>query len=220
MQSLKQDMTAHLEVHEEVWCVKCKGQGHDNDHCPVFVNYLTWGGTMLLRPEAQAGTSVVPALWCTIFQIGGKHATNNCHLLQKYTQNSQQLLCNFCRSVGHDEHTCRSYELMMDRTPAYRVQAETRPLDQNAGVARIRFQGHGRGRGGGGPGRGHRQLICYNCGGGRTLCPWLYESNVSIISVLYLVWSWDGGLSHTDSEVTRQGSAPTSLNSEPIDDEV
>lgn len=55
----------------------------------------------------------------------------------------------------------------MDRTPTYRVQAETWPLYPNEGVARTEFHGCGRGRGGGGPGRGHRQLICYNCGGPR-----------------------------------------------------
>lgn len=54
---------------------------------------------------------------------------------------------------------------MMDRTPAYRVQAKTQPLDQNAGMARTGFQGHGRGRGRGGPSRGRGQLIFYNCGG-------------------------------------------------------
>lgn len=89
---------------------------------------------MSLRPEVQVGPSVAPILWCTSCQIGGKHATDNCHLLQKYTQNSKQLFCNFSRSVGHDERTCRSYELMMDRTPTYRVQAETQPLDQSAGM--------------------------------------------------------------------------------------
>lgn len=76
---------------------------------------------MSLRPEAQAGPRMAPALLCVICQIGGKHATNNYHLLQKYTQNSQQLFCNFCRSVGNDERTCRSYELMMNRTSTYRV---------------------------------------------------------------------------------------------------
>jgi len=80
---------------------------------------------MPLRPEAQAGLSMMLALWCAICQIGGKHATDYCHLLQKYTQTSQRLLCNFYRSVGHDERTCRSYDLMMDRTPTYRVQTET-----------------------------------------------------------------------------------------------
>ena len=129
MQNLKQYRTALPEVHEEVWCIKCKGQGHDKGHCLVFANYLEGGGLMLLIPEAQVGTSAVPSLWCSIFQIGRKHAIDNFHLLQKYTLNLQQLFCNFCRSVRHDEHTYRSYELMMDRTPSYRVQAETWPLD-------------------------------------------------------------------------------------------
>lgn len=69
---------------------------------------------MPLRSEAQVGPSATPALWCEICQIGGKHATNYYHLLQKYMQNSQQLFCNFYRSVGNDEYTYRSYELMMD----------------------------------------------------------------------------------------------------------
>ena len=84
---------------------------------------------MHLRLESQAGPSVVPTLWCAICQIARKHATDNYHLLQKYTQNLQQLFCKFCRSVGHDEHTCRSYELMMDRNSTYKVQDETQPLD-------------------------------------------------------------------------------------------
>lgn len=50
-----------------------------------------------------------------------KNTTDNCHLLQKYTQMSQQLFCNFYRSIGHDERTNRIYELIMDWTPTYRV---------------------------------------------------------------------------------------------------
>ena len=98
----------------------------------MFANYLVGGGLIPLISKAQAGHSVVPTLWCAIFQIGGKHVMDNCHLLYKYTQNLQQLFCNFYRSVGHDECTCISYELMMDRTPTYRFQAEARPLNQNA----------------------------------------------------------------------------------------
>ena len=79
---------------------------------------------MPLRPEAQAGPCAAPVLWCAIFQIGGKHMTDNCHLLQKYTQTPEQLFCNFCRSVGHEKRTCRNYEQMMDQTPAYKIQAE------------------------------------------------------------------------------------------------
>ena len=85
MKSLKQDRTPRSEAREEVWCSKCKGQGHDKDHCLVFVNYLAGGGPMLSRPEAQAGPSVALALCFVIFQIEGKHTTFNYHLLQKYT---------------------------------------------------------------------------------------------------------------------------------------
>jgi len=51
MQSLKQDKTTRPQVRDEVWYVKCKGQGHDKDHCPVFANYLVGGGPMPFRPE-------------------------------------------------------------------------------------------------------------------------------------------------------------------------
>jgi len=94
-----------------------------------------------------------------------KHTTNNCHRLQKYTQTSQQLFCNFCRSVGHDEHIYQSYELMMDQTLSYRVQAKMWALNPNVGMVRAGFQGHGRGQGGMGPGRGCELIICYNCRG-------------------------------------------------------
>ncbi len=62
MQSLKQDKTVRLEVCEEIWCLKCKGQGHEKDHCPVFANYIVGGGPMPLRLEAQEGPSVGPML--------------------------------------------------------------------------------------------------------------------------------------------------------------
>ena len=80
---------------------------------------------MPLRLEAQAGPSTMSTLSCAICQVARKHATYNCHLLQKYVQAPQWLFCNFCRSIGHYERTCRSYELMMDRTLAYRVYGET-----------------------------------------------------------------------------------------------
>lgn len=85
MKSLKQDKTTCPKAREEVWCIKCKGQGHDENLCPVFTNYLVGGGPMPLRLEAQERSSAVPTLWYTICQIGGNHAIDNCHLLQKYT---------------------------------------------------------------------------------------------------------------------------------------
>jgi len=76
---------------------------------------------MPLRLKDQVGPNMAPTLWCTICQGPRKYATDNCHWLQKYTQTLEQLFCNFCRSVGRDERTCRRYELMMDRMITYRV---------------------------------------------------------------------------------------------------
>jgi len=60
---------------------------------------------MALTPESQARPSAVLALWCVICQIAKKHVMNNCHLLQNYMKIPQQLFYNFCRLVGHDDHT-------------------------------------------------------------------------------------------------------------------
>jgi len=76
---------------------------------------------MSLRPEAQARLRVGPELWCTICQVAGKHTIDNCHLLQTFIQTLQQQFYNFCRSISHDDCNCKSYELMMDKTPTYRV---------------------------------------------------------------------------------------------------
>lgn len=74
---------------EEVWCLKCKSQGHDKDHCLVFANYVARGGPMPLSTESQAGPSTGPVLWCAIYQVARKHVTENCHLLQKFVQTPQ-----------------------------------------------------------------------------------------------------------------------------------
>lgn len=47
-QSLKKDRAACPKVCEEFWCLKCKIQGHDKDHYPVFANYVAGGGPMPL----------------------------------------------------------------------------------------------------------------------------------------------------------------------------
>lgn len=118
---------------------------------------------MPLRQEAPARPSGGATLWCTIYQVVAKHVTNNCHLLQKFMSTPQQLFCDFCKSVGHDEHHYQSYELMMERTPMYQMQEETLPLNQGIGGACGGYQGHRRGRGGGRLGRGRGQFIYCNC---------------------------------------------------------
>lgn len=125
----------------EVWFLKCKGQGHDKDHFLVYQNYLVVGGLVPLKLENNGGSSMRVVPWCTIFQITGKYMMDNFHLLQKFVQTPQKLFCNFFKYVGHDECICRSYELMMDKTPTDRVQMEARPQDQGATVECGGFQG-------------------------------------------------------------------------------
>ena len=100
IQNLKQEQTPCSKVQEEVWCIKCRSQGHVKDHCPVSVNFLVTGELTPLRLEAQVGSSVIALPWCAICQVGGNHMTYNWHILQKFTQTPQQLFCNFCRLVG------------------------------------------------------------------------------------------------------------------------
>lgn len=163
-QNLKKDKEAKPEVRAKVQCLKCKSQGHGKEHCPVFVKFITRGGPTPLRLEAPAGPSVGATLWCTIFQVARKDATDNCHLLQNFIQTQQQLFYDFCKFVGHDERYCHSSELIMERTPMYHMQVETRLPGQGVEGARGDYQGRGWGRRGGGPGRGREEVIFYNCG--------------------------------------------------------
>lgn len=142
-QSLKKNRVVRPKVHEEVWCLKYKIQGHDKEHFPIFANYVAGGGLIHMRLEVEAGPSTGPALWCAIRQVVGKYVTSNFHLLQKFVQTPQQLFHNFCKLVGHEESNFYSYELMMERTPVYRIQTETRPPYQGATRMRRGYQGRG-----------------------------------------------------------------------------
>lgn len=128
---------------------------------------MATGGPTPLRPKAQAGPSATTPLWCEICHVGGNHNTYNCHLLPQFNQTPQQLFCNFCILVGHEERDCRRYQLLMDESPTYRMQAEVRSQDSALTIAQGGLQGRGRGWGGMGSGRGREQRIYYNCGGPR-----------------------------------------------------
>ena len=105
------------DVAQEIWCVKCKAQGHSKDNCPVFVEYIATGDPNPL-PQTHGP-------WCEICKTRG-NLPHQCPLLQKYVQTPKNLYCTFCKSVGHDDHTCRAYDLMLDRKhDLYRVQSET-----------------------------------------------------------------------------------------------
>ena len=65
------------------------------------------------------------SLWCELCKPWDQHRSEDYYLLQKYIHTLKHLFCNFCRSIGHDEKNCQSYELMMDRTAdSYRLQAK------------------------------------------------------------------------------------------------
>ena len=37
------DMKKGKEVREEVWCTRCRTEGHSKEHCLVFMEYLASG---------------------------------------------------------------------------------------------------------------------------------------------------------------------------------
>lgn len=146
------------EVREEVWCTRCKTEGHSREHCHVFAEYLASSAPNPL-PQAQGP-------WCEICRVNG-HRPQDFPLLQKYVQTSKNLFCTFCKSVGHDDHHCRDYELMVERTQdVYAMQSDQQ---QNIAIAQYEqgrvgrggFRGRGRG---GGNGRGRGPITCYHCG--------------------------------------------------------
>ena len=62
LQNLKIGKEAQLEVHAEVWFIKCKEKGHDKDHCPVFKNYIIGGRPVPLKPYINIWMSTGAAL--------------------------------------------------------------------------------------------------------------------------------------------------------------
>ena len=63
------------EVMQDIWCIKCRAQGHSKDNCPVFAEYLASGAPNPL-PRTQGP-------WCEICRTQG-HPPQQCPLLQKY----------------------------------------------------------------------------------------------------------------------------------------
>ena len=102
------DMKTGKLDHAEVWCTQCWTEGHDKDRCPLVINYLNTGTPNPFPPQV---------LYCELCRITGQHRPEDCHLLQRYGQGSKNPYCIFCKSVGHNEFECRTYD-------AYRIQNE------------------------------------------------------------------------------------------------
>ena len=104
-------------------------------------------------------------LYCEICRTTGQHRPEDCYLLQRYVQVPKNTYCKFCKSVGHNEDECPSFDLMREQAyDAYRVQPDAQGNDgygyHGSTSGRGNFRGCGRG---GMLGRGQGQVVCYNC---------------------------------------------------------
>ena len=146
------DMKKGKATHEEVWCIHCRTEGQDKDQCLALRNYLNTGTPNPLHPSV---------LYCEIYRTTGQHRPKDCYLLQRYVQFPKNPYCKLCKSVGHNEDECRSFDLMRERTyDTYRVHLDAQGNDgygYQGGRGSFRGQGRGMPRGGRG------QVICYNC---------------------------------------------------------
>jgi hypothetical protein len=62
------------EKREDIWCIRCKSEGHDKDNCPLFNEYLASGAP---NPFKQA---TLP--WCEVCRT--RHRPSECYYMQKY----------------------------------------------------------------------------------------------------------------------------------------
>lgn len=67
LQDLKKGKEAQSEMHSEVFCTKCKVEGHHKDQCLVYHDYVAAVGPNPLKSEPSVGQSTRPSLWCSIF---------------------------------------------------------------------------------------------------------------------------------------------------------
>jgi hypothetical protein len=128
---------------EYIWCVRCKSEGHDKEHCPLFHEYLA---SRALIPLKQF---TLP--WCKVCRK--RHRPGEFYYMKKYVQTPTNLYCTFCKLVGHDDKDCRDYDLMHERSRyIYKIQGEVQQEGRTAqynSPGRRNFNPHGgfRGRG-------------------------------------------------------------------------
>jgi hypothetical protein len=116
---------------EDIWCIRCKSEGHDKEHCPLFHEYLASGAPSPLKQ--------VTLPWCEVCR--NRHRPGECYYLQKYVQTPTNLYCTFCKSVGHDDRDCRAYDLMHERSrDIYKIQGE---VQQEGSTAQYNSPGRG-----------------------------------------------------------------------------
>jgi hypothetical protein len=194
-------LTKGKEKREQVWCTKCRTEGHHKDECPTFTQYLEVGAS---NPLPRGG-------YCEICKKWGHHPTE-CSLLHKYQSTPNNLFCNFCKFVGHEEKDCPVFDLLRERTSyMYRIQEENVAVEggglqynNQRGFNQGNKGNFGRGRGRGIFGRGGQgSIICYNCNQTWTLGLPLPEY-VYDVHILQSTGPLDKILSPTSCEVAGQ----------------
>jgi hypothetical protein len=59
---------------EDIWCIRCKSEGHDKEHCPLFHEYLASGAPIPLKQ--------VTLPWCEVCR--NIHRPGECYYMKKY----------------------------------------------------------------------------------------------------------------------------------------
>ena len=58
------DMKKGKSICKEVWCTRCRTEGHDKEQCPALRNYLNIGAPNPFNPNV---------LYCEIYKTTGQH---------------------------------------------------------------------------------------------------------------------------------------------------
>ena len=95
------------ESRKELWCTKCRTNGHTKDKCSKFMNNVASS-----TPNPLNGQGLP---WCHICQSRG-HRDEECIYLQKVVSTCANLFYKFCKSVGHEEKDYRAYQLLIEKT--------------------------------------------------------------------------------------------------------
>jgi hypothetical protein len=91
---------------EDIWCIRCKSEDHDKDHCPLFHDYFSSGAPSSLKKFTLP--------WCEVCR--NRHHLGECYYMKKYVQTPTNIYFMFCKLVGHDDRICKAYDLMQERS--------------------------------------------------------------------------------------------------------
>ena len=94
-----QDIKRGKEAQEDLWCTKCRMDGHTKYNYLTFMNYVSFGA-----PNPLNGHGLP---WCRICQYRGRR-DKECLYLQKVVITLENLFCKFFKSVGHKEKDLQS----------------------------------------------------------------------------------------------------------------